>query len=200
MQSKALSRNSADLRADRELQLTQFIEAAIAGLAKGEGSDLILLARSPESLVCRAVFAQSASLEQNGISARIVLMAAAPGERWNLEFSPGFRHEMRLGVDHRLLDAHEQLVIGATSIWYGDSMRREPERRDAFTQFCSDHVEMARRGRMTFEALWAGCRPLYQRAAEQSVATAPASLLSPEAPIAGDIAASLQAWQPSTRN
>jgi len=162
MQSKALPRTPADLRADRELQLKEFVESSIASAQSCEQRELLLVARSPESLACQVVFGLSATLEKHGITARIVLMAAGAGEQWSLEFAPGFCHEIRLGTDHRLLDAHEQLVIGAAAIWYGDSMRREPERRDALALFTADNAEAGRRGRLTFDRLWSGCRPLYR--------------------------------------
>lgn len=192
MQSKALPRPSTDLRADRELQLTQFIEAGLANLEHGLETGLLLVARSPESTACRAVFALSGTLAERGITARIILMAAEPGKRWNLAFAPGFQHEVRLGLDHRLLDAHEQIVIGTTAIWYGDSMRREPERRDAFIQFINCNAAANRGGRMTFASLWAGCRPLYDRAVTCGAAE------TCDAALAQEVLATLGDWQPST--
>lgn len=201
MQLKALPRTPADLRADRELQLKEFIEAGTASLNETTSHTVLLIARSPDSAACRALLACSAALEQRGISARIVFMTADAGQRWNLSFSPGFCHEVRLGTDFRLLDAHEQLIVGDTSVWFGDSMRREPERRDAFIHFSRENAELARRGRFTFESLWAGCRPLYQHAFTPAVDTAAETPAETQAAaVAGDALATLDAWQPPSRH
>lgn len=204
MKLNALPRTPAELRADRELQLKDFIEAGTASLTRETSQSILLIARSPDSAAAAALLAVSGTLAQRGISARIVFISAEAGTNWNLSFSPGFCHEVRLGTDFRLLDAHEQLVIGDCAVWFGDSMRREPERRDAFIHFSPANAELARRGRFTFEALWEGCKPLY-RHSFQAVAEAakdiPADAVGETpAAVAGEVIATLDAWQPSSRH
>lgn len=186
MQSKPLPRNPADLRAERETELKDFIEGSLLGADPVEAASVLLVARSPESVAFQSLFSLSGALTCRGISARVVILSGEPGERWNVEFEPGFQHEIRLGHDIRLLDAHEQIVAGDAAVWFGDSMRREPERRDAFSQFNRDNSEMARRARMTFDHLWSVCRPLYRH----------------EFALAGSLSAAadtLAAWHPLSR-
>ena len=53
--------------------------------------------------------------------------------------------EIRWAKNPRMLDAHEQLVIGPNSTWMGDCMRRDPTKRDAFQSFNVDCPEAAGR-------------------------------------------------------
>jgi len=187
MQSKPVTRTPAELRADRETELREFIEASLLRADQSGPASVLLVARSPDSVAFQSLFSLSGSLSRRGISARIVIMSGEAGERWNVDFERGFQHEIRLGHDLRLLDAHEQIVAGEAAVWFGDSMRREPERRDAFCQFNRDNSEMARRSRRTFEHLWSVCKPLYRH----------------EFPLAGSLSAAaetLAVWQPLTRN
>ena len=192
----------SELRDERELQIKTFIGAAVDAAIVSPVDDLLLVARSPESAAARAVFGLSPSLAARGMSARIILLAANPGDHWTLEFAPGFRHETRLANDPRLLDAHEQLVIGDRSLWFGDSMRREPEKRDAFMQFIDGDDETVRRARMTFARLWESARPLYRH--EQTQAATPlVEVIAPgagDAALASDVLATLNAWRPSSRH
>ena len=64
--------------------------------------------------------------------------------------------EIRQSYDLRLLDAHEQLVLGPQSAWCGDCMRRNPSERDAFESFLMDEVLLTGWAAKAFERLWAG--------------------------------------------
>lgn len=200
MRSNVLPRSPSELRAERELQIKSFIEAALVDNDGDRSESLLVVARSPESAVVRAVFSLSGLLDAHKISARIVLMAGGEGERWTLDFCPGFQHEARIATDPRVLDAHEQLVIGGKATWFGDSMRREPEKRDAFMQFTASDKEVARRSRLTFEWLWARCQPLYRHEASGTIPMALDSGETGTAAIAQDVLATLNAWLPSSRH
>ena len=56
--------------------------------------------------------------------------------------------------DQRLLAAHEQLVLAPDYAWIGDSMRREPSRRDTFERFAPASAEVAMQATRSFERLW----------------------------------------------
>jgi len=60
----------------------------------------------------------------------------------------------------RLIEAHEQLVLGARACWTGDTMRRDPAICDAYERFVEDAPELAAAARLTFERLWAASEPL----------------------------------------
>jgi hypothetical protein len=149
---------------EREEQLKEFIRSAMARDA-GASRPLVLLAKSPEVMVARAVFALSAELAAAGVTAEIIFAAgssAMAGESWDLTFDPAFEHETRLLRDPRYLDGHEQLVCGAGHVWFGDCMRRDADKRDAFCKFIRDDAEMAARGRRTFAALWSAAEQIYR--------------------------------------
>lgn len=67
---------------------------------------------------------------------------------------------VRTSTNSRLLDAHEQLVLGPTSSWTGDCMRRDPRERDAFETFGSDNAELSEWALKSFARLWLGARPI----------------------------------------
>ena len=56
--------------------------------------------------------------------------------------------------DQRLVAAHEQLVLAPDYAWIGDSMRREPSRRDTFERFAPASAEVAMQATRSFERLW----------------------------------------------
>ena len=65
---------------------------------------------------------------------------------------PGFT--TRFLTDARMLEAHEQLVLGPATVWIGDCMRRDPSKRDAFETYCDLNVPTARSARRSFERMW----------------------------------------------
>ena len=63
---------------------------------------------------------------------------------------------VRVTQTSRMLDAHEQLVMGPVSSWVGDCMRRDPCERDAFETFGGDSAQLAAWGQRSFDRMW-GC-------------------------------------------
>jgi len=68
--------------------------------------------------------------------------------------------EIRWACNPRLLDAHEELVVGPLTSWTGDCMRRDPNKRDAYESFNSGCAEAAGWARISFDRLWQASEPL----------------------------------------
>jgi hypothetical protein len=68
--------------------------------------------------------------------------------------------ECRIARDSRLLAAHEQLVLAPDCCWIGDSMRREPAKRDAYENFAAGCAETATNASMSFEKMWRASAPV----------------------------------------
>lgn len=166
-----------ETKEEREHKLRDFILAAVDACASGREDSIAVLARSPESPVMRALLSISGELAARGAGAKIILAGgavAAEDETWNLVFSAGFIHEIRLTSHPRVLDAHEQIVIGDDAAWYGDTMRRDPWKRDAFAIFQPADTTAAGRGRVTFERLWTGAQSIYANPVVDTVVSAAA--------------------------
>ena len=186
---------------DRQQRLEDFMTTALAGTPGRRLDDLLIVARSPASLVARAVFSLSAALATRAIGARIVF-AASPaigsGETWQMSFDPGFAHEIRLVANPRFLAAHEQLVIGDAAVWYGDNMRRDPDKRDAFSSWSHDATESLR-ARQTFAHLWRSAEPLYARHLETG-STPPQQGATTSQVLAAETIDALKSWSPLNRH
>ena len=70
---------------------------------------------------------------------------------------------MRWARHPRLIEAHEQLVLGAQTCWIGDCMRRDPAKCDAFESYVEGCGEAAGCALVSFERLWGACEPLLVR-------------------------------------
>ena len=187
----------------KEQQLREFLRT---GALSGNGADrsVLLLVRSPECLVARTLCSVSKALAQAGYSAKIIFAAgctAGTGDTWSLAFDPAFFHETRILRDNRYLDGHEQLVCGSDHVWFGDSMRREPDKRDAYSSFIPSNTEMTSRARSTFARIWEAGEPVCSRdqsavpSATDEVAEAIAATS-----LAAEITATLTEWTPTDRH
>lgn len=204
---------------ERENSIIAFIREALDESTRGRDDAIALLARSPSSPVVKALLTLSDELAERHIGAAIVLAGgatAAEDETWSLSFSARFIHEIRLTSNPRVLDGHEQLIVGDRSVWYGDCMRRDPLKRDAFMTFLPNDIVAARGSRFSFRALWGGAQSIYRNAALNSLVVTAAGVGGVEtiaditaAPVEGlqaagqgatSIAETLAAWQPSTRH
>ena len=227
MRPKTPQLTPAENKEERETRLRSFILAGLDQAGTSRSDAIAVLAQSPESPVARAVLSLSEELARRGLGATIILTGAATAtanDTWNLEFHSGFVHEIRLTTNPRVLDGHEQLVVGDTSVWYGDCMRRDPLKRDTFERFIPDEPASGRAARLTFSRLWSAAQPIFANDAVASVtiakvssATAAAAAMDedeipgPAATEAGPsdtgiidpsrpIAETLGAWRPSTRH
>ena len=208
-----------ETKEERESTIKAFIRGALDESATGREDAIALLARSPTSPVVGVLLALSDELAERGVGACIVLAGgatAAEDETWSLSFSAKFVHEIRLTNNPRILDGHEQLIVGDRSVWFGDCMRRDPLKRDAFASFLADDAAAARSGRFAFRQLWLGAQSIYRNAALSSVVVTATSLaqtpalttmtavcdgrLDPVGQPGSSVAETLAAWQPLRRH
>ena len=109
------------------------------------GGCYLLIARSPESPVVVALRDHASSLAKSGIRIRAIFSDVEPGQGAVTVAAAPFAlpSECRIARDPRLLAAHEQLVLAPDRSWVGDSMRREPSKRDAYESFAPGCAETA---------------------------------------------------------
>jgi len=159
-------------REDKLDTLKTFVSAhgllaeAVASATPGQG-EILLLARSAESPVARALLAVGAEIAARGIVVRAIF-GQPEGEKsaagWSVAGPEvAFRRELRWARNPRLADAHEQLVLGPTTAWVGDCLRRDPSRRDAYEHFAASDAATTRTLAVSFERLWAISTPLVVR-------------------------------------
>lgn len=160
--------------ADKLDSLKSFIATAAARLEIS--SDLpriapILIARSPESPAAQALLAAPAAIFNTGapriIFTRLANAPCVPGLPDAMALS--INRQFRLLDDPRLLDAHEQMVLGTDCAWIGDCMRRDPMKRDAFEKFADGCAITAGFAIRSFEHLWAMARPVGPELLSRSV-------------------------------
>lgn len=211
--------NPFETREERENSLKAFIRESLDETTTDRVDAISILARSPSSPVMAALLAISDELAERRAGVAIVLAGgsvAAENETWNLTFSSQLVHEIRLTSNSRILDGHEQLIVGDRSIWYGDCMRRDPAKRDAFSLSLPNNRSAVGVGRFAFKALWQRAQSIYRNAALSSVVVAsseaggastvaavpagPAETLRHLGGNGSSIAETLAAWQPSTRH
>jgi hypothetical protein len=156
---------SATRRGDKERRLAAFIGQHLAQAragAPGAGREIQLIARSAESPVAKAIAAAAAEIAAGGHRLRVIV--AQPGRDapagWALCDTGAADCEVRWARDPRLVEVHEQLVLGPRTCWTGDSMRRDPAKCDALETFTDDGAEAAGTAAASFERLWAASEPL----------------------------------------
>lgn len=109
---------------------------SLESLIEAEPRTAYLVAKSPASPVAKALEALMADLESGGFEVHVVFAEREP--------EAGVRPWMRSASsvswarDHRLLEAHEQLLVGRSICWFGDSMRRDPDKSDLHEQLVKD--------------------------------------------------------------
>src|SRR5215831_9409008 len=165
---------------DKEHKLQEFICQHLNGL--GQGGDthlanpLLIVARSLASPLVRAVAGLTLEIAASGRSARMIL-AHIDGEPqpddWGRAVT--FSHEIRWAKHPRLIEAHEQLVLGPQTCWIGDCMRRDPAKCDAYESFVEGCGEAAGCTAVSFERLWLASQPLVSRTAGRIVGMATGS-------------------------
>lgn len=168
---------------EKEARLNAFLTVQLAVfVAANSGSrSLSVIARGCDSPVLKALAAQARALADAGLQIRAVVVQtdAATACPDVAAFLAGV--SCRFGCDSRLLDAHEQLVIGDQIAWIGDCMRREPMKRDAYECYSADCIETAAYAHRSFERVWNFARA----GTAETGATTPAA---PAAPAAVDLA------------
>jgi hypothetical protein len=144
----------------KQAKLEEFIAGAIAASREAEGaaaslaSGWSLVARSPASPVVKAVWRLRRDQHAGSIGLRVLFLSldAVVVEAGSAACS------VRRVCDPRLADAHEQLVLGPSTCWIGDSMRRDPARCDAYESYAANCATTADFARTSFERMWQACR------------------------------------------
>ncbi|HEX2840595.1 hypothetical protein [Hyphomicrobium sp.] len=139
---------------EKEARLKDYIRQHIQRAAGAPAGQTVyrLLALSAESPVARALQALAPELEAAGIRVESVL--ARRSTSTTLEIA-----ECRFVTDHRLLDAHEQLVLDSTTVWIGDCMRRDPLKRDVYELYSDTSPVTARHAARSFAQIWRAAGP-----------------------------------------
>jgi hypothetical protein len=162
---------SVTRRGEKELRLGAFLARGLEGMAGPAQGAIAAIARSVQSPVVRSIVARAHQIAAAGGTARLILArpdgpaqsglpaGATPGALAAMR-AAGVVCEVRLARNPRLIEAHEQLTIGARVAWTGDSMRRDPATSDAYESFVEDCPEIAAAAAATFERLWGDCVPL----------------------------------------
>ena len=170
MQIKAPPRINGDLQEARERRLVAFVAASIEGSADvREATTILAVARCGESPVARALVALRPVLAVRGIKVRVVFSdddaTIDPFIAGGTDDATAAMPEVRIVRNPRLRDAHEQLIVGGAAVWFGDSLRRDINRRDLFEQFLGDAPEAALSAARGFEQLWSRTEPCLTLAA-----------------------------------
>jgi hypothetical protein len=112
----------------------RFIGRAIAGgPSLGANLRLSLVARSPDSPVAAVLARRLDRLVEAGADIKAIFAVPSPQPPLNVWLAKAA--SVRWLKDRRLLEAHEQLVLGESASWSGDAMRREPGKIDLFESF-----------------------------------------------------------------
>jgi hypothetical protein len=158
---------------EKEQKLQDFLSHHLARRAHGGDAahvtHLLIVARSLESPVVRAVASLTEDIAGAGLSVRMILAQIDRGplpEDWGRTVT--FTHDLRWAKHPRLIEAHEQLVVGPETCWIGDCMRRDPAKCDAYESFVEGCGEAAGCAAVSFERLWLACQPLASRTASRS--------------------------------
>lgn len=165
MQIKVPPSTLSDLLETREQRLTGFLTAGMLDAAGARDATpertILAVARCGESPVARALIALRPTLAATGFKVRVVfseedaqidqfIVGSADG---------GAMPDVRFVRNPRLRDAHEQLIVCGSAVWFGDSLRRDNNRRDLFEQFLGAAPETALAAARAFERLWARTEP-----------------------------------------
>ncbi|MGD9785089.1 MAG: hypothetical protein AB7U49_10420 [Hyphomicrobiaceae bacterium] len=167
----------------KEAEMQSFLNDHIARLASsgcGDGNALLLVARSCDSPVVRALAGVADLLDTAQIKLRGIVAGAHADTCTAWPAALAGRVECRVLKDPRLLDAHEQLWLDERTAWIGDAMRREPDKRDAYECFAADSAATARSVKKAFHRMWAMAQPAEQVHAPLT-GTPPAALTAPGA-------------------
>ena len=172
----AVPHHTTDQAARATRRLIELVESYLQRLcAPGAGEPgahvVTLIARSPASPAAGALAAKADELGARQVSARIIFAKPAPTEALEDQLSamqPLLRGEriterVRWARNSGLLDAHEQMCLGAAICWSGDAMRRSPQRQGVLDMVEEGAPDAVRRASLAFSAMWAASHPLSSR-------------------------------------
>jgi hypothetical protein len=165
-------RASVSRHEEKEQRLRQFVRHHM-GASADPGSELMVVARSLESPVVKAIAALDQEIAGIGLSVRLILAHVeddTPGADASVMTC---KHEIRWARHPRLIEAHEQLVLGPDTCWIGDCMRRDPAKCDAFENYVEDCGEAAGCAAVSFERLWTISEPFEMKTSQARAAALP---------------------------
>jgi hypothetical protein len=144
--------------------LAAFIESHLPQACNDAATEITVIARSHESPIAQAIVRHSALIAERGIRVRALFLAAtAQGDAGAWTATEGgidFERDIRCSRNVRHFDAHEQLVLSATSSWVGDCMRRDPVKRDALDLPRAANADAALFAGRSFDRLWRNAQTL----------------------------------------
>jgi len=168
-----LSNHTSDHAARATLRIEELIDSYLRALSSAPSEEtgaycVTLVARSPASPAAAALAAKAKELGAQQVTASIIFAKPAPSDALEdvlRAIRPVLRGEavaarVRWARNPALLDAHEQLTLGASICWSGDSMRRAPQRPQALEIAEEGAPDAVRRAALGFSALWAASKPL----------------------------------------
>ncbi|MEI9900520.1 MAG: hypothetical protein WDN31_10815 [Hyphomicrobium sp.] len=145
--------------ADKVAKLTAYIgddlDARSANGLHVAGGCYLLVA------VAQALRAHAERMESMGIRVRAIFSEVDHANPVQLTAPFAIPSECRLARDPRLLAAHEQLSLTPTTTRIGDSMRRDPGKRDAFESYAANCAKTGAHASRSFESLWRTTAPVY---------------------------------------
>jgi hypothetical protein len=160
------SRDQRQCELRRHLQMmSRFVDSATPGAC------LTMVLRSADSDPAKALIGLKGALQRVGATAKIILAKLDPEN----DLRQLFAHLSELAPqtpaqelirwirNPRLLEAHEQVIYGETTCWWGDAMRRDAEKRNALALFEEAAPDAVRFGRLAFGALWQASVPVPER-------------------------------------
>ena len=163
---------------EKEQKLQEFIYQHLAvptpGADAGAAFPIMIIARSLDSPVVKAVAGLANEIAAAGLPARMILAQVDRDrlpEEWGRAIT--FSHEIRWARHPRLIEAHEQLVLGPATCWIGDCMRRDPAKCDAYESYVEGCGEAAGCAAVSFERLWLACQPMVSHTARHAGAIGP---------------------------
>lgn len=175
---------------EKEPKLKEFIGQELSRLEPAQTTGCLVMARTVDSPVMRAIAAFAGELEARGIRVRTVLASLdvdQPAEGVHSDWIASC--ETRWMRNQKLVDAHELLVIGEQAAWVGDCMRRDPQKRDAFELYSPGSATVTHRARVSFERIWALSEPVHSAHKwKPAPAASAADELAPAAPAAAAVA------------
>jgi hypothetical protein len=165
---------------EKEQKLREFALHHLANLEHTADPDrvghVLIVARSVESPVVTAITSLDQEIAAAGLSVRMIL-AQVDHQTFLVGLTGSGRalaceYEARWARHPRLIEAHEQLVLGPETCWMGDCMRRDPSRCDAYENYVEGCGEAAGCAIVSFERLWFASEPLAVCAAKQQMRAA----------------------------
>lgn len=151
--------------------LTKYLQIAPKGSSLRERS-ITLIARSPGMAAARALVLHAAEIQRQQLAVQVIFARLAPVDLL-VDLSAALnlvdpRHtalgRIRFIKNAALLDAHEQLVLGASLCWTGDMLRRLEENRNRLDILEENARGPVRLAELSFNAIWAVAKPVPARA------------------------------------